>query len=164
MAVEVKIVAEPKLEKLSQLADRIRQDVLSDLTPFWIELEKFVAQALRHRFDTEGHGRWEALSPTYKAWKDIHYPGKPILQRTQALIHAATRKGAEGNIDEKTRTKMEWGVDAGVIPYAADVQSGKRAPSRIWCELEPSEDDDVNLNFGHWLRDRLKQECEAYKK
>ena len=164
MAVEVKIVAEPKLEKLSQLADRIRQEVLSDLTEFWTGLEKFVAQALRHRFDTEGHGRWDKLSPRYKEWKDIHYPGRPILQREYGLINAATKKGAAGNIAEKTKTKMIWGVDTNVIPYAGSMQDGKRAPSRIWCELEPSESDDVNLIFGYWLRGRLKQECEAYKK
>ncbi|MDI6781586.1 MAG: hypothetical protein QME49_05755 [bacterium] len=164
MAVEVKIIAEPTFDQLTQLIDRVRREALSDLTEFWTELEKFVAKTIEKRFDTEGHGRWEALSPAYKAWKDIHYPGMPILQRTQKLIHAATKKGAEGNIDEKTRTSFAWGVDTSAIPYAASVQSGRRAPSRIWCELEPDEVDDVNLNFGYWLRRRLETECEAYGK
>lgn len=164
MAVEVKIITKPTLDKMTQLANRISQEVLSDLTDFWTGLEKFVAKTIKNRFDTEGHGRWEALSPAYKEWKDIHYPGMPILQRTQKLINAATKKGAEGNINEKTKTQMVWGVDTGVIPYAASVQSGKRAPSRIWCELEPDEADEVNLNFGYWLRRKLEKECEAYRK
>lgn len=41
-------------------------------------------------FGSAGGGTWQPLSPTYAAWKAVHFPGKPILVR-----------GGEGSEDLK---------------------------------------------------------------
>lgn len=159
MAVEVNIQAIPSLRGIIQLTETIDREVLSDVSSFWELLTPFLAKILKTRFESENQGRWAALSPRYKAWKNKHYPGRPILQLTQKLYHAATQKGAAGNICTETPTSLTWGVDEGTTPQAGYVQSGRRAPSRIWCELEPRDEADINLNFGYWLRKGLDKKC-----
>jgi len=163
MGVAVSIKASPSFDKIKSLTEGIEKETLSDLRSFWILLIPFVKGVLKERFETENRGRWAALSPRYKAWKERYYPGKPILQLTQKLYHAATEKGRQGNVCEETPTSLAWGVDTDIIPYAAYVQSGVKAPSRIWCELEKQDEEDINLNFGYWLRKKLDEKCRAVK-
>lgn len=69
---------------------------VKDLRAVWPRIRQDFIEGQREQFETEGDasgGRWPALSPAYKAWKDIHYPGKPILQRTGRLFDSLTRTG-----------------------------------------------------------------------
>ncbi len=54
--------------------------------------ESFV-RAERRQFRTEGaygSGGWAPLSPRYAEWKERHYPGQPIIQRTGDLYRSLT--------------------------------------------------------------------------
>src|SRR5262249_32662130 len=58
-----------------------------------------------------GH-TWTPLSPKYAAWKAIHFPGRPILQRTGALRRAASRPLRRATADGLTIT-IPWSRELG---------------------------------------------------
>jgi phage gpG-like protein len=77
----------------------------------------------KKQFAQEGgytnRSRWSPLSPRYAAWKQRHYPGKPILQLTGALFNSLTRRPF--GVEEITAHTMVIGTD---VPYAKYHQVG----------------------------------------
>jgi phage gpG-like protein len=66
-----------------------------DARPAFELMADAFGDAETRQFDSEGaygSGGWAPLSPSYAAWKDRHYPGKPILERSGALRHALTQR------------------------------------------------------------------------
>ena len=66
-----------------------------DARPAFELMADAFGEAEARQFDSEGaygSGGWAPLSPAYAAWKERHYPGKPILERTGALRHALTQR------------------------------------------------------------------------
>src|SRR5262245_61857503 len=71
-------------------------NLVKDLRPFWTDVfaPAYFAR-VQDIFNLEGQtrtptgrfagGRWAALSPKYKAWKERHYPGRKILSREGPL-------------------------------------------------------------------------------
>jgi phage gpG-like protein len=64
--------------------------IVNDFRPFFSAhlAPKFFGD-VQQNFDTEGRtgegSKWPPLSPPYKRWKDRHFPGRRILERTYAL-------------------------------------------------------------------------------
>lgn len=81
-------------------------DAMKDLTPFWRDVfaPKYFGM-VQDLFATGGRARggsgrfkggaWAGLSPKYRIWKAMHYPGQPLLVR-------------EGELRESVR----WGGDS----------------------------------------------------
>jgi len=79
---------------------------LTDLTPFWRDVfaPKYFGM-VQDLFATGGRARggggkfkggaWAGLSPTYRIWKNIHYPGRPILVREGDLKESLTWYGSQ---------------------------------------------------------------------
>lgn len=71
-------------ERLEAMAARAR-----DVAPAWRAWGDDVADAFREQFRTEGvrllRETWAPLTPRYKRWKDKHFPGKRILERSGAM-------------------------------------------------------------------------------
>lgn len=78
-------------------AMQVMMDESRNLTFFWQEVfaPKFFAE-VQDLFSTGGRSReqgsgrfsggaWAQLSPTYRVWKQLHYPGQPILVREGTL-------------------------------------------------------------------------------
>lgn len=64
-----------------------------DARPVWEVLADRFTVVETRQFSTQGAAggdAWPALSPRYAAWKAVHYPGKPILRRTDALFRSLT--------------------------------------------------------------------------
>lgn len=64
-----------------------------DATPAWEKMAERFLRLEKRQFATEGayaSGGWAPLSPRYAAWKAVHYPGKPILRRTDDLWRSLT--------------------------------------------------------------------------
>lgn len=62
-----------------------------DAEPAFHELAESFVEVQRQQFRTEGgygSGGWAPLAPSYAAWKERHYPGQPILQRTGDLYRS----------------------------------------------------------------------------
>lgn len=76
-------------ERFEAMARRAR-----DTAPAWRAWGDDVADAFEEQFRTEGvrllKNVWAPLSPRYKAWKDRHFPGEPILTRTHRMREAFT--------------------------------------------------------------------------
>lgn len=105
------------LARLQTLADRLGEvETLS--RSFGTLALPIVAAALERNFDEEGRPRrWPPLSPAYARWKERHFPGRRILERTGRL-RRSIRAAIEGNA-------IVLSTD---IPYAAAHQFG--VPSR----------------------------------
>jgi len=69
----------------------------------------------------EGNKPWVGLSDIYKAWKDRHFPGQPILTLHGNLRDSLTKKGAPGNIHRISDMSFEIGTG---IEYAIYHQKG----------------------------------------
>ena len=106
-----------------------RLDSLDDMRPLWPNVIAEFYLIEQEQFDTEGAagatGRWPALSPAYKAWKDVHYPGEPILQREHDLIASLTDPEASGAILRPGEDELIMGTS---VPYALVHQRRGRPP------------------------------------
>jgi phage gpG-like protein len=95
-----------------------------DLTLAFFAIQQRLEGYEKQQFDSEGawgSGGWAPLKPAYKAWKDQHFPGMPILQRTQALMKSLTEEVAEGAIREIEPHMMVFGTS---IEYAKFHKTG----------------------------------------
>jgi phage gpG-like protein len=94
--------------------------------------ESFLA-AERRQFSTQGgyaSGGWAPLSPRYAEWKARHYPGQPILRRTDELFRSLT-EGPEINVIEP-----QFALFGSAVPYGEFHQHGTaRMPMRKPVEL-----------------------------
>jgi phage gpG-like protein len=125
-------------EQLRQALDELAKDV-QDFRPVWEELEQIFYDIETKQFRSEGAhsgAPWKDLSSDYGKWKELKYPGKPILERTGALRRSLTGRGP-GGIREITKTSMTLGSN---LPYADIHQrGGRRLPARPAINLSPAD-------------------------
>ncbi len=106
----------------------------ADATPAWNDIADDFAQMQQKRFDAEGPG-WAALSPEYAKWKARHFGGKPILQRSGALMASLTSRGSV--VQNMSPAALTLGS---VVPYAKYHQSGtSRMPARPLIRFEQAD-------------------------
>lgn len=67
-------------------------------------------------------GPWAPLSENYAKWKAIHFPGKPLLERTGALRSGLTSGGSSTALRGIGTTALEYGTQG--VPYASFHQTG----------------------------------------
>lgn len=75
---------------LAGIADRAE-----DARPAWEQMADNFERMEQRQFASQGASAgssWAPLSPPYAAWKAQHYPGKPILRRTDDLWRSLTRR------------------------------------------------------------------------
>jgi phage gpG-like protein len=78
--------------------------------------------------------RWAALSPKYAAWKAKHYPGKPILQRSGAMMSGFDWETHKQSVRVVNRVRS--GQKAGSKPRWAYHQDGTiKMPARPMLQL-----------------------------
>jgi len=101
-------------------------DGIKDFRPVWEQIVKSFWDIERKQFESEGgygSGGWLPLSPSYAAWKEENYPGKPILQRSGALFESLTGQ-ASGTIKQISDKSLTIGTD---VFYAIFHQKGSKA-------------------------------------
>lgn len=106
-------------------------DGVADYRPIWPVVEdEFYAQE-KSQFESEGAeggDKWDALSPEYDGWKEAHFPGKPILQRTGSLYESLTNPNSTNGVRREERKTLTLGT---TIPYALYHQKGtENMPAR----------------------------------
>jgi phage gpG-like protein len=119
---------------------------VTDWTPVWKTIAADWSSTMARKFDTEGaheagtdeqgnaNPPWAPLSERYAAWKERHFPGAKILQRSGDLRAAAT-----GPATVITPSSLSLTVDS---PYALFHQSSrprKRLPRRPFASLTPKQ-------------------------
>jgi phage gpG-like protein len=111
-------------------------DGVTDYRPIWPVIEDdFYAQE-KGQFKTEGEeggSEWQALSPGYAEWKEAHFPGKLILQRTGDLYSSLTSGSDPNAVKREERKTLTLGTR---LTYALYHQRGtKRMPARPEIQL-----------------------------
>lgn len=112
-------------------------DRTDDATPAWDAIADSLARAERRQFDSEGgyaSGGWAPLSPRYAAWKERHYPGRPILVRTGRLRASLTERPLGVEV-----IRPHSAILGSHVPYGLHHQrGGGRLPRRRPVELPES--------------------------
>lgn len=122
---QMNIAGEVQLDRgIARFADGV-----SDLRPIWpVIADEFYADE-RDQFATQGAAggeAWAPLSPEYAGWKEMHYPGQPILQRTGDLMRSLTSASDANAVNVQSRKGLTLGTR---VPYAIYHQS--IAPRRV---------------------------------
>jgi hypothetical protein len=94
---------EEKMRRVEELADMT--DVFSGA------IDEVVMPELKEQFDTEGRGKWPALTPASARRKRKLYGDRPILQATGEMYRAFTVPGAAHQIKEVGPTEAFFGTD-----------------------------------------------------
>lgn len=107
-------------------------DGIADWRPIWNVFGDTFYAYLSGQFQSEGAEGlgtpWKPLSAQYAAWKAKHFPGKPILQRTGALMASLTGPKAAGSVFAPMPKSLTIGS---TVPYALYHQLGTgRMPQR----------------------------------
>ncbi|MBT4498064.1 MAG: hypothetical protein HOC74_10105 [Gemmatimonadetes bacterium] len=97
---------------------------IKDLRGVWPDIRDDFLEGGQAQFASQGKsgsGGWKALSPAYAAWKNAHFPGKPILQRQGDLIGSLTNKSNKRFIYRPSKLGLAIGTR---VPYARYHQTG----------------------------------------
>lgn len=123
-------------------------DLVKDWRPAFEQIHANYVQVTRRNFKSQGYPhRFKALSPAYRAWKQKHFPGKPILQRSGGLMDSMLGRGQstrQHTVKDIKKLSAEFGT---TLAYALAHQDGVpgRLPKRPPLQLQ-----DRNMVF--WSR------------
>jgi hypothetical protein len=116
---------------------------LTDLRSFWPLVVPLATGWWRRQFESEGEfggQRWAPLSPDYAAWKETHYPGKGILQRTGDMKRAASAPARAVTPTSLTLTieddKLQYHQDGTDRMPKRPLVFGEPLPAEAHAELE----------------------------
>ncbi|AIZ01700.1 virion morphogenesis protein [Arthrobacter phage vB_ArtM-ArV1] len=135
-------------EAFNVMLDRFQEN-FHNAEPVFEAMAEYQKGIWRKQFDQEGAytgaGMWSALKPDYGAWKQRHYPGKPILQLTGDLMASMTERPF--GVDEITDEQMVIGT---AVPYSAFHQRGTETmPARPMVQKPSGRD---RLQFAKYLQ------------
>lgn len=112
------------VEVLNRAFNRI-EEYMSDFRSVWPDVAAEIYSINAEQFESEGSkgesGKWAALSPAYKRWKEIHFPGQPILKLTNALFESLTDPEALDAVFLPEPLQLTIGTN---VPYATAHQRG----------------------------------------
>lgn len=113
-------------------------DGVADYRPIWPVIEDDFYALEKDQFQTEGAEggeRWRELSAATAAWKEVHFPGTRILERTGDLERSLTNPNDPNTVRVEERKTLTLGTR---VPYAIYHQSPKprkRLPRRQEIQL-----------------------------
>lgn len=106
------------VETLNRGFNRI-EEFISDFRLIWPAVAQEFYAIEREQFDTEGAagaaGKWAALSPAYKRWKEANFPGQPIMRLENTLFESLTDPQALDAIFRPGKDELVIGSKS---PYA----------------------------------------------
>jgi len=150
MPIQVQLQGVPQLV---HAFDEWQTEVKTPRTLFTNLVSDVIVPHITQRFAAQGPG-WAPLSPAYAEWKQQHFPGKPILQRTGALYGAMTSASRFGG--SQSKISGDTLSIAPTVPYFRFHQQGTgRMPARPmidFSELEPK----VLPYIENWLSRRAR--------
>jgi len=111
-------------------------DGVADYRPIWPVIEDDFYAQMKDQFKSQGSAggdKWAPLSPEYADYKEAHFPGKPILERTGALLDSLTNPNSPNGVRIEERKTLTLGSR---LPYALFHQVGtKKMPARPEIQL-----------------------------
>lgn len=139
------------LERAAEQIDDFGRYVFPRLIPLFEEAE-------REQFAAEGRGplagSWAALSVKYAKWKQAHFPGRPILERTGRL-QAALTSSAPGALRAVSKREFDFGTIG--IRYASFHQTGtSRMVPRLPFDFGPEFEAKLEKEFQLGILDAIR--------
>lgn len=105
-------------EVLNRAFNRV-EEFISDFRSVWPAVAQEFYAIEREQFESEGSagvsGKWAALSPAYRKWKEANYPGQPIMRLENSLFESLTDPEA---LDAIFRPGKDELVIGSKLPYA----------------------------------------------
>jgi phage gpG-like protein len=103
----------------------------------WPKINERFSEIMIEQFATGGgagaSGTWAPIGKAYGAWKELHYPGKPILQLTGTLYESLASGASAYSVHNETPDSFERGT---TVQYAGFHQKGtKNMPARPPIDL-----------------------------
>lgn len=116
---------------LDRAFNRVEQ-YISDFRSVWPAVAQEFYDIELEQFETEGaagaSGQWAPLSDPYERFKEIAFPGEPILQATHALVESMTSPDALDSIFIPEPLQLTLGSRReGALPHQ---RGGGRLPAR----------------------------------
>lgn len=163
MLVEITldVAGERQLARAFEATAREAEDMSEPLARYGA----YLIQEVGRQFGTEGARGgepWQRLTAAYEAWKETHYPGRPILVRSGALRSAALSPHAvtvtprrlvyeidDANASGGTRSTGDR-VDRGQLAYWHQTGGG-RLPERRIVDLNMDARRELDRIFAEWL-------------
>lgn len=112
------------VEVLDRSFNRI-EEYISDFRNIWPSVADEFYAIEREQFASQGahgaSGTWAPLSPAYRRWKEIHYPGQPILKLVNDLYESLTSPDGGDSVYRSESDQLTIGSQT---PYAVAHQRG----------------------------------------
>jgi hypothetical protein len=107
---DVRFIAQVKnaKQKFIKLIDNV-EDMSPVFKEFLNEYKEIIAQNFESRGKIMERERWAQYTPIYLAWKQKHFPGKPMLEITGDLKNAALN--FQSQVGQKTLMMKVEGAD-----------------------------------------------------
>jgi len=124
----------PDEAQFSRAFSRFGNNISDFSRPFEQIADNFY-EGEKEMFSSQGGaaGGWAKLSPQYAEWKARNYPGRPILQRTGAMMESFTGRSGPFSRFSLSPKRLEMGADT---PYAGYHQKGMgKMPKREVVKL-----------------------------
>lgn len=134
-------------------------DEIADFQKYlWPRVTEAFERDMRRQFAEEGsgpgRGKWADLSPAYAKWKEQHFPGQPILQRTGDMQRALTDSADPHAMRTTQVDRFEFGTVG--LPYASFHQLGTQLmPDRPPFDFGDDFKQDINAAMMGAVRDAM---------
>lgn len=123
---------------------------LESFEAVWPRVERKFNAITREQFTsqgTRGGSRWVPLSKKYARWKELHHPGKPILQLSGRLLTSLSARTSDTTYNV---TKKSWSKFT-TLPYAA-----RQDRTRPVIQLTDEDQAAFTKIFDDFAREQLK--------
>lgn len=129
------ITPTPPIAGMVFALDRFAEDV-SDFSELFEGFGEIFRDLMTEQFSSEGKfaGGWASLSPRYAAWKEEHYPGRPIGVLRGYLRDAMT--GKTGYSELVGKTQASWGMSVTSQASEYGEYFSERRPVIKWTRAE----------------------------
>jgi hypothetical protein len=158
--IEIDVAGERQVSRAFEATAREAEDLSEPLH----DVGGLILRQVGEQFLTEGaHGGspWQRLSRAYDAWKEEHFPGRPLLVRTGAMRAAALSPQAISvgprrlvyELDDTAGASyMREGEehDVGAIAYIHQKGKGHQRVRKI-LQLNPVARREIDRTFVEWL-------------
>jgi len=111
---------------------------VTDYRPVWPVIEDDFYALETDQFKSEGAEggeKWAPLSEVYAGWKERHYPGQQILERTGDLRASLTRRGDPNAVHIEERKLLTLGTKLPYAIYHQSIAPRKKLPRRPVIQL-----------------------------
>lgn len=120
------------LTRVKGIISRLKRRFVS-FNPVWDDIRDVFFEIEERRFATKNKGRWRPLNPNYAAWKNAHFPGRPLMVLTGDLKKSLTSMSKD-TVYKPGRRHMEIGTKtkyALAQHFGTRERGGGRGQSRL---------------------------------